>query len=83
MGLSPSAGSAENAVVGGCQSSGVTEAGGRGVLLTVEDRFFLGAAILSSKLMVVTLSATTVRMGNEQEAIYQTKIIVSKEVSSS
>lgn len=63
MGLSPSAGCVENAVIGRCRASGVTKAGGRGVLLTAEDHFCLGAAILSSRLMMVkALSPTAVRM---------------------
>ena len=71
MGLSPSADCVENAVVGGCQSSGVTVAGGRGVLLTAEDRFFRGAAIFSSKLMIIkALSITAVKIKNEQDVIY-------------
>ena len=57
----------ESAVVGENGSSG---AGGRDVLFTVEDRFFPAAAILSSRLITVeALSATAVRMKNEQEVI--------------
>ena len=58
----------KSAMVG---KNGSSSARGRGVLLIVEACFFLGAAILSSRLMIIkALSVTAVRIENKQEVIY-------------